>query len=528
MRKLTFSAAFFILANFAFAGGLLTNTNQSAQFIRMLSRKASLDIDAVYYNPAGLIKLEDGWHFAVSSQTIFQERNMYSEYPLLNDLNYLGTTKVPVFPNAYAAYKNEKWAFSFGFGPNAGGGTVEYERGLPTFEIPISVLGSGLQRLSPLMSMYDIPSVNDYKADLYFKGSSIFWGFQLGATYEINEKLSVFAGVRILSSKNTYLGEIKGIAFETSGGEMASSDYLQLSSPVLTATINTFNTTASVMNAAIEAELINPTDPVSNPQLISILTLLGYPEATNEQAVGILTQSATTIENLKNADVSNKTVDTEQSGTGFTPILGLNFSPNEDWNIGIKYEHKTYMTLDNKPNPDNNYNLWGNKVNSDMPGILGIGLGYKGLDWLEAQFSYTGFFDKRVNWGNNLRDATQWGSIEQSKVRHRDINKSSYEVALGLQFNISEKFALSVGGLYGGMGADESYQSDFSYTNNYFTLGGGFMWKITNKLKFDAGVSNVFYKDDTVTFEDPYVPAYNDVYGKSALTLAAGLSYSIF
>ena len=45
----------------SFAGGLLTNTNQSAQFVRMLSRNASTQIDAVYFNPAGLIKLENGW-----------------------------------------------------------------------------------------------------------------------------------------------------------------------------------------------------------------------------------------------------------------------------------------------------------------------------------------------------------------------------------------------------------------------------------------------------------------------------------
>ncbi len=42
MRKLIFIAAFFMLANVVFAGGLLTNTNQSAQFIRLMSRNASL------------------------------------------------------------------------------------------------------------------------------------------------------------------------------------------------------------------------------------------------------------------------------------------------------------------------------------------------------------------------------------------------------------------------------------------------------------------------------------------------------
>ena len=85
MRRLSLFASLFMLSTFTFAGGLLTNTNQSAQFIRMMSRNASYDIDAVYFNPAGVIKLEDGWHFALYSQTIFQDRNVESQFPLLND-----------------------------------------------------------------------------------------------------------------------------------------------------------------------------------------------------------------------------------------------------------------------------------------------------------------------------------------------------------------------------------------------------------------------------------------------------------
>ena len=37
-----------------FAGDYLTNTNQNAAFLRMIARGASIDIDGVYSNPAGL------------------------------------------------------------------------------------------------------------------------------------------------------------------------------------------------------------------------------------------------------------------------------------------------------------------------------------------------------------------------------------------------------------------------------------------------------------------------------------------
>lgn len=60
MKRLTFVFALSMQLTLSFANGLLTNTNQSTQFVRMMSRNASLGIDGVYYNPAGLIKLEDG------------------------------------------------------------------------------------------------------------------------------------------------------------------------------------------------------------------------------------------------------------------------------------------------------------------------------------------------------------------------------------------------------------------------------------------------------------------------------------
>ena len=75
MRKfLTFVSATFITGSM-FAGGLVTNTNQSASWVRLPSRNASIEIDAVYYNPAGLMKLDNGFHFSLNNQTIFQNKD---------------------------------------------------------------------------------------------------------------------------------------------------------------------------------------------------------------------------------------------------------------------------------------------------------------------------------------------------------------------------------------------------------------------------------------------------------------------
>ena len=55
-----------------FAGGLLTNTTQHVAFLRMLARGASIDIDGVYSNPAGLAFLPgDGLYLSLNKRCSF-------------------------------------------------------------------------------------------------------------------------------------------------------------------------------------------------------------------------------------------------------------------------------------------------------------------------------------------------------------------------------------------------------------------------------------------------------------------------
>ena len=140
MRKiLTFIAGTLVTGSF-FAGGLVTNTNQSASWVRLPSRNASIESDAVYYNPAGVMKMDNGFHFGISNQTIFQTREITNDYSYLHESLYKGSVKAPLFPSVAAAYKMDKLAISFGFNPVGGGGGATYEAGLPSFEMSIADL----------------------------------------------------------------------------------------------------------------------------------------------------------------------------------------------------------------------------------------------------------------------------------------------------------------------------------------------------------------------------------------------------
>ncbi len=546
MKKSILFAAFLMLAPLVYAGGLLTNTNQSAQFIRMMSRNASLDIDAVYFNPAGLIKLDDGWHFAAYTQTILQTKPVDSDFPLLNDGYYEGVVTVPVFPTAFAVYKMDDWAFSLGIGPNAGGGSASYERGLPSFEIPITkvVPGlAGLRQINPALN------VTGYSADLSFEGSSVFWGIQLGATYQVNDIFSVYGGVRYLPAKNTYYGTIQNIQLNV-GGEYypapawltevsttvsglaaqatAAANMPQTLQPFIDGGAGGFTLAQlegggfinAAQRAGIEGGLVIIGLSQQEINAMNLNTIHG----AYEQASPVFQQQATLLSNtsvsLSNtADrMGDKEVDTEQTGTGFTPMIGINFSPADNLNIALKYEMKTTLALTNNTTVDD-MGLFpdGSTANNDIPALLAAGVGYQ-TDLIEAQLSYNMYFNKGVEWGPNIRDM----SIK------REIDKNGMEIALGLQFNVLDNFAFSIGGMYGDQGVAESYQSDFSYSNPSFTAGAGVEWKLTDALTLDAGASNTFYQDQTVTFNDPDLGSYKENYTKTTINFAVGLSYALF
>lgn len=72
----------------SFAGGLLTNTNQHVAFNRMMSREASIGIDGVYYNPAGVVFMGEGHHHAINWQLAYQTRSIENDYALFtNNVN---------------------------------------------------------------------------------------------------------------------------------------------------------------------------------------------------------------------------------------------------------------------------------------------------------------------------------------------------------------------------------------------------------------------------------------------------------
>ncbi|MEG2515011.1 MAG: hypothetical protein RSA92_06710, partial [Bacteroidaceae bacterium] len=120
-----------------YAGGLLTNTNQNIAFLRNPARDASIEIDAVYSNPAGIAFLQkDGFHFSLNGQSAFQTRTITSTFAPFAAFGgnatkeYEGEASAPFVPSLQAAYKKNKWSFSGSFAVTGGGGKATFNKGL--------------------------------------------------------------------------------------------------------------------------------------------------------------------------------------------------------------------------------------------------------------------------------------------------------------------------------------------------------------------------------------------------------------
>lgn len=436
-----------------FAGGIMTNTNQSASYIRMLARDASLGIDAVYYNPAGLTSLSDGFHLSLNNQSIFQNRSIRNDFALLNQNEFKGSVSAPMFPSIYAAYKTGKLAFSFGFNPVGGGGGAVYEDGLPSFEANVA----------GLVPMLSGAGVTGYRNDIYFEGSSIFFGGQLGVSYEISEILSLYGGARYVMANNSYEGYLKDIEVNTPAGWMRPASYLR-----------------------------NVIAPLQTGM---------------EQAVTLATADALDV---ATADVE---VDAIQKANAIAPVLGVSIKPSEQFNIGIKYEFLTKLELENETNVDGTGMFPdGEKTRSDMPAMLSVGAAYQATPQLNLSGGIHYYFDKSADYGKSLPNDEL-------------IDNNYIELAFGLEYSVTSDLLVSGGYLRTQTGVKEAYHSDLSHSlsTNNFGLGG--RYAINDMIAVNLGFLMSFYDEDSRSYNIATIPV-NETYNRDNMVLAIGLDFS--
>ena len=522
----------------SFAGGFLTNTNQNVAFNRMMSREASIGIDGVYYNPAGVVFLGDGHHLSINWQLAYQDRTIKNDYSLFtNNVNnpitpreFKGEAFAPVIPSFQYAYNKGRWSFQGNFALTGGGGKCTFDNGLGSFERIVAetamaacglartvdgALGSVLGReVSMFGSDQAFGAGGKYSYNSYMHGRQYYFGLSLGAAYKVSDNFSVFGGIRGIYATTNYYGYVEDIK-------------------------------------------------VGNMPLYMVL------DPTKK-------------------DAANIELSCDQNGIGFTPIIGVDFKTGK-WNFSAKYEFKTRMRLKNKsvnlvPSIGNlpanlssqmtqiltaqftqaglpaeqaaakaeaaatavlaNQTVQktmlglknqfdteldeaigeyadGKKIAADIPAYLSVGVGYSPIDPLRINVGFHFFDDKNAKAYNNRQEKLDHGTLEYNAGVEYDINKK-FTVSAGWQstnYGLPEEEATT--------SKDKRFMDDKSFVTSSNSVGLGGVWHFNKKMSLTVAYFHTFYQHKKTTESVELMPGnainYSADYSRNNNVFAAGI-----
>lgn len=504
----------------------------------MMSREASIGIDGVYYNPAGVVFLGDGHHLSINWQLAYQDRTIKNDYSLFtNNVNnpitpreFNGEAFAPVIPSFQYAYNKGCWSFQGNFALTGGGGKCTFDNGLGSFERIVAetamaacglartvdgALGSVLGReVSMFGSDQAFGAGGKYSYNSYMHGRQYYFGLSLGAAYKVSDNFSVFGGVRGIYATTNYYGYVEDIK-------------------------------------------------VGNMPLYMVL------DPTKK-------------------DAANIELSCDQSGIGFTPIIGVDFKTGK-WNFSAKYEFKTRMRLKNKsvnlvPSIGNlpanlssqmtqiltaqftqaglpaeqavakaeaaatavlaNQTVQktmlglknqfdteldeaigeyadGKKIAADIPAYLSVGVGYSPIDPLRINVGFHFFDDKNAKAYNNRQEKLGHGTLEYNAGVEYDINKM-FTVSAGWQstnYGLPEEEATT--------SKDKRFMDDKSFVTSSNSVGLGGVWHFNKKMSFTVAYFHTFYQHKKTTESVELIPGnainYTADYSRNNNVFAAGI-----
>ncbi|UKK47923.1 transporter [Prevotella sp. E9-3] len=516
----------------AFAGGILTNTNQSIDFLRNPARDAAIGLDGVYSNPAGVAFMPEGFHLGLNWQYAHQTRTVTATNDLFklgaknngqSTKTFEGVADAPVIPSVQAAYNTGNWSFQFNFSIPGGGGKCEFDKGVGSFETAVGAiaqylggtsqkLNAGLQGVSDAVPTFNtrVPAVTGYDVDGYMRGRQYYFGVQLGAARKINENLSVYGGLRLLYGSARYEARLNNIRVMNGTNPSTLTTYFE-------------QTVGNLLNAkpTIQAVLGQVQNGID--QYVAGYKAAGMTEeqARSQKAVVELQEKADGLNSLLAAPdqltaagevlspyaKNGMNLKSDQTGWGIAPVIGVDYKLG-DFNFAAKYEFKTRMRMKNNSDlesamiPATAKYVDGTSVPEDAPALLTLGAEWSVLDNVRLDLGYHHFFDKQAHWYENSQKLLDGGTDEYLG---------------GVEWDVLPRLTVSAGGQLTRYDLTDAYMNDMSFVVNSYSFGFGLNYKLSNVVSLKAAYFQTNYED-----YDMDTPAQNMEINKIVLGIPAG------
>ena len=192
--------------------------------------------------------------------------------------------------------------------------------------------------------------------------------------------------------------------------------------------------------------------------------------------------------------VTDKELNCDQSGWGFTPIVSVDWQVNNKVNLSARYEFKTRLRLKNQTGVNSSgideYDD-GKKVKADIPAILTLGAQYSPIQKLRLNAGFHYYFDKQAT---------------QNENRHNYLKNGGWEVLAGAEFDVSKRWTVSAGWQTTnyGLGKNSKFISDMSFVTNSNSIGLGARFQLREKVALNIAYFKTFYKHYEREHEDFY------------------------
>ena len=229
--------------------------------------------------------------------------------------------------------------------------------------------------------------------------------------------------------------------------------------------------------------------------------------------------------NLQGLCVFRRRTLVDQKGWGFTPLVSLAFRQGP-FTLTARYEFRTKIETKNETNSLNaelnttklvtepltqlvvagaitaaqaqaigqgiqqkmsggfsNYTAPyedGAKTRYDMPALLSVAAGYAFTDKLRATVEYHFYDDKNAKMAND---------------RQQELEHGTHEILAGVEYDINDKFTVSLGGQRTDYGLSDGYQQNTSFACDSYSIGLCGAWNITEKVRLNAGYFCSLYSD---------------------------------
>ena len=489
------------------AGGILTNTNQSVDFLRNPARDAAIGLDGVYSNPAGVVFMPEGFHLAFNWQYAHQTRtttwdNKLLELGVTNNgssiKKYEGVANAPIIPSLQAAYNKGDWSFQFNFSVPGGGGKCEFDQGIGSFETVVGAITSKLISTSDMLNAQigqfgaSVPNVTGYDVDGYMKGQQYYFGVQVGAAHKFNEHLSAYGGLRLLYGTASYEARLNNIRVMNGQNGMTLPEYFEGVKNGLNTAGTNIAITANQVQAGIQQALDAGAAAGLSPDVVMQMPEVQQLVQMSEQ----LATAGTTLQGVgeqlnANAEVlapyaNGMNLKSDQTGWGIAPIIGIDYKTGP-FNFAAKYEFKTRMRMKN--NSDlleagvidamNKY-VNGTSVPEDAPALLTVGAQWSIIDDVRLNLGYHHFFDTDAHWYDNSQDLLDGGTNEYLG---------------GVEWDITPRLTVSGGGQLTRYQLTDAYMNDISFVVNSYSFGLGLSYKVTDAVKLSAAYFQTNYEN---------------------------------